>query len=398
MNRILPLRGQIQEYAWGSRSVLAELLGRPSPSATPEAELWFGAHPRAPSFVQVEGTWSPLSELIEAHPEEVLGPRVARCFERKLPFLLKVIAAETALSIQAHPDADQARRGYERENALGIPLDAPNRSYKDPNSKPELLCATSRFVGLCGFRSADEIHATITALHSPTLDGVMAPFLGSPRPDTWRTSFGRLLLLPGERRERLIAEVGEAARPGGSAEQRWFLKLRQDFANDVGVLAPLFLNLLELEPGEAIFLGPGEPHAYLRGVAVEIMSNSDNVLRGGLTPKHVDIPELLRTLSFSMGPVSILRPGALHSRQMTYRTPAREFQLFAMHLQGSSHFESEDERNVEILFCSEGSARITQAGEGPELRAQRGTAWLVPASAPLYRIEGTATFYRATVP
>jgi len=398
MNRILPLRGQIQAYAWGSRSVLAELLGRASPSATPEAELWFGAHPRAPSFVRVEGSWFPLSEVIDAHPEEVLGPRVARSFERKLPFLLKVIAAEAPLSIQAHPDADQARRGYERENALGIPRDAPNRSFKDPNSKPELLCATSEFIALCGFRSAADLHAQLAGLHSPALDELLAPFFDSPNSNTWRTCFGRLLLLSGEPRKRLLAEVQEASQSGGSAEQRWLLKLRHDFGDDVGVLAPLFLNLLELEPGEALFLGPGEPHAYLRGVAVEIMSNSDNVLRGGLTPKHVDIPELLHTLSFSMGPVRVLRPGAVHSCQLTYSTPAREFQLFVMHLQDGSRFESQDERSVEILFCTEGSACISQAGGGPELRADKGTAWLVPAALPRYQIEGNATLYRATVP
>jgi mannose-6-phosphate isomerase len=397
VRKILPLRGQIQEYPWGSRTVLAELLAQPTPSPRPQAELWLGAHPRASSLVESEGGWVPLSSVIAAQPEDVLGPRVAQRFAGRLPFLLKLIAAETPLSIQAHPDGDQAREGYARENALGIPLDAPDRSYKDPNPKPELLCATSPFTALCGFRPAHDLRARLGALNCPTLAEVLVSFLASPSQDTWRAAFSKLLSFSGNRRRRLIAEAAKAMQESGGVEGRWVLSLRETFGDDVGILAPLFLNFVQLEPGEAIFLGPGEPHAYLGGVAVELMSNSDNVLRGGLTPKYVDVPELLRTLTFAMAPLKILRGDPVSTVQTTYLTPTPEFQLSAIHLQSGVFFESEDERNVEILFCYDGSARIAQ-GDGGEVRVQRGTAWLVPAAAPRYRIEGTAALYRATVP
>jgi mannose-6-phosphate isomerase len=395
---ILPLRGQIQEYAWGSRTVLAELLGGPGPSPRPQAELWLGAHPSASACVELDGAWVPLLTVIATQPEGILGQAAARRFEGKLPFLLKLIAAETPLSIQAHPDADQARAGYAREQTLGIPIDAPSRNYRDTNAKPELLCATDRFTALCGFRPAPDLHRRMTALHSPSMDRLLAPFLSSPTRETWTTSFGNLLSLSGEPRRQLIGEVARAARAAGGPEQRWCLKLHECFGDDVGVLAPLFLNLIELKPGEAIFLEPGEPHAYLQGVGVELMGNSDNVLRGGLTPKHVDVPELLRTLTFSMRPPSILRPAAVDALQSTYSTPAGEFQLFTIRLTHGSVFESEDERNIEILFCYEGDARIKQSGGDPDLPVRQGTAWLVPAAAPAYRIEGNATLYRATVP
>lgn len=163
-----------------------------------------------------------------------------------------------------------------------------------------------------------------------------------------------------------------------------------------GILAPLFLNLIDLEPGRAIFIGAGEPHAYLQGVGIELMANSDNVLRGGLTPKHVDVADLLRTLTFAMGPTQILHAQSTDSIQATYVTPASEFQLFTINLKRRASFESQDERNVEILFCYCGAARIAQSG-GPEVRMRRGTAWLVPAAAPRYRIDGVATLYRATI-
>jgi mannose-6-phosphate isomerase len=400
MDRIRLLRNPIRDYAWGSRSVLAELLGDPSPTAGPQAELWMGAHPAAPSQVRDDSGWMSLIDWIGRDAAAVLGREAARAFRGHLPFLMKVLAVERPLSIQAHPDADQARAGYERENAAGISLDAPHRNYRDPNAKPELLCALTPFAALCGFRAAEEIAAQVDGLRARRL----ASFLGDLRLQRDRASLERffraLLNLDAEECDELVAEVVEAA-AGGTGDPQvkgWIRKLAEEHPGDPGVLAPLLLNVLELRPGEALFVPGGELHSYLHGVGVEIMASSDNVLRGGLTSKHADVAELLAILSFESRPPRILAARGVGPVESVYDSPAGEFALGVLRPRPDAAFESAEERSVEILFCAEGEAVVEDSVRGEITLLPRGAAVLVSAAVPGYRLRGEATVFRAAVP
>jgi mannose-6-phosphate isomerase len=400
MDRIRLLRNPIRDYAWGSRTALAELMGRPSPAAKPEAELWMGTHPAAPSEVREGSNWISLPEYVRRSPAEVLGPEVAAAFGGELPFLFKVLASERALSIQTHPDAERARAGFERENAAGRALDDPRRNYRDANPKPELLCALTRFEALCGFRPVPEILEGFGALRSASLREALADLRAAPGREGLVRFFSRIMTSPPEAQRGIAGEVAEAAArgPGGSAVLRWVCELARQYPGDVGVLGPLLLNLVELEPGEALFLAAGELHSYLRGLGVELMANSDNVLRGGLTPKHVDVPELLETLSFRSGRPEILEPRPLGAGEAVYQTPAREFVLSVLRPSARGGAESRNRRCVEILLCAEGQAEVRDAKRTEVTLLPRGAAVLVPAAVEAYRLEGHATVFRAGVP
>lgn len=400
MKTLALLRNPIQPYAWGSREAIARLQGRPAPAAEPEAELWMGAHPRAPSEIQVDGRWVSLLHRIQLDPDAVLGAPVARAFQGRLPFLFKVLAAERALSLQAHPDMDQACDGFARENAQGIPLCDPSRCYSDASHKPELVCALTRFTALRGFREPGEIARRLGDVAGRALARELEPLRERPDGIRLRGLFEALLGLDAGRRRRVLAEAvaGAEAAGEGDADLAWVRRLAQEHPGDIGALAPLLLHRIELEPGEAMFLPPGELHAYLGGVAVELMASSDNVLRGGLTAKHVSVPELLRVLRFEAGPPAILRPQARSPGVRAYATPAAEFELAEIEVRNAAPVEGDPERSVEILLCVDGRAHVTDLGGGPSVPLPRGAAAIVPASVPRYRIEGDATLYRASVP
>lgn len=389
------LDNPIQAYAWGSRTAIAELLGRPAPSAVPQAEMWMGAHPRAPSKIFVDGAWQPLDRLIQQYPEAILGPGVAARFGPRLPYLFKVLAAAEPLSIQAHPDLSQAREGFARENRAGIPIDAPTRNYRDDNHKPELICALSPFWALNGFRLAAGISANLRALCPASLRAEIAAFEAADATAAVRTLFSGLMTLDTMRRRAVVEEAVTSARQGEGEVCRWVAALGRRYPADIGVLAPALLNLVCLAPGEAMFLPAGRLHAYLEGTAIEIMANSDNVLRGGLTAKHVDVPELLRVLHFTGERPEVLRAGA--GTGGSFDTPAAEFALWVLHPDGLRPWAGSAARRVEILLCTEGEGRLTVAG-GHRTQFARGAALLVPAAAGAYCIDGRAVLYRASLP
>jgi mannose-6-phosphate isomerase len=394
-NQAFQLKNPIQTYAWGSRTAIAELLGRPGPSPEPQAEMWMGAHPKAPSKIFIDGAWQPLDRLIEAFPEAILGPGVAARFGARLPYLFKVLAAAEPLSIQAHPDLEQAREGFARENRAGLAIDAPTRNYRDDNHKPELICALSPFWAMNGFRPAGEISRHLKTLCPANLREEIAAFEAAAPAAALRVLFSSLMGLDGNRRRAVVAEAVTIA--GQRQEEdvcHWVAALGRRYPEDIGVLAPALLNLVRLAPGEAMFLPAGRLHAYLEGTAIEIMANSDNVLRGGLTAKPVDVPELLRVLRFEEGRPEVLRLGkgpAAH-----FDTPAAEFSLWGLRLDKARPWRSPAERGVEILLCTEGGGRLTAGGGSAALA--RGTALLVPAAAGAYRIDGDAVLYRAALP
>ncbi|WP_320069088.1 mannose-6-phosphate isomerase, class I [Micromonospora sp. RTGN7] len=313
------LRGSIRDYAWGSRSAIAELQGRPAPSAGPEAELWLGAHPNAPATVQRDGSPVSLADLLTAEPTRWLGGRVVERFGPRLPFLLKVLAADAPLSLQAHPDREQARAGFTAE--AGRPEGA--RNYVDPHHKPELLVALSPFEALCGFRDPAESAVALAMFGVPALEPVVAALGGGAA--GLREAVRLLLSWPADRRAALVAAVLAAEAAGPDAELA--RALAADYPGDPGVLVALLLNHVWLAPGEAIWMPAGNLHAYLRGTGVEIMAASDNVLRGGLTPKRVDVDELLRVLRFEVLDDPLVPPEAVSAGVVRWPVPVEDFAL-----------------------------------------------------------------------
>jgi mannose-6-phosphate isomerase len=386
------LDNPVQHYEWGSRTAIPELLGQP-PDGSPWAELWMGAHPRAPSVVV--GTERTLLEHVSADPEAALGREVVARFGGELPFLLKVLAAAEPLSLQAHPSAEQARAGFAREEAEGVPRDAPHRNYRDPHHKPELLCALEPFEALCGFRPVGDTLALLQRLDVDALDDMRARLQAQPDADGLRSVFSELMRLPASQRVPLVERVTEAARlvsdGAFAAECAWTLRLQEKYPGDPGVVAALLLNLVELAPGEAIYLAAGKLHAYLCGAGVEVMANSDNVLRGGLTSKHVDVDALLEVLDFEPVVVEPLRPQG-DGPEALYVTPAPEFRLSRLQLTEAIELHA---HGPEILLVVEGRCRCTD--ESASLVLDRGAS--VFASPGPYRLvpEPEAVLFRAAV-
>ena len=330
------LHNTLRPYAWGSTRAIAELLGR-EPSGGPEAELWVGAHPDSPSTVlHPGGSRQGLDELIGEDPEALLGPEVARRFDDRLPFLLKVLAADSALSLQVHPSLDQAAAGFDAEEAAGVPRDAPHRKYRDRNHKPEMIYALTPFEALCGFRPVAEAAATFAGL-SDTVDpgseihailDTVAARLTAGGKDALRSAFELLLAAPSRAVRDVAAAIeGRQAQASPSQDLATVVELNGQYPGDPGVLIALLLNRVSLRPGEALYLPAGNIHAYLRGLGIEVMASSDNVLRGGLTPKHVDTAELLATVVFEPVTAPALAPEYTLLDQELYRPPFDEFQL-----------------------------------------------------------------------
>ena len=399
-NRMALLKNPVQEYAWGSRTFLPEFFNEPSAPEKPKAELWMGAHPKAPSEVFWGETWIPLPELIQQEPGAILGKGVAEKFFDQLPFLFKILAAAKPLSIQAHPDRKQAVEGYDRENSLGISLDAPHRNYRDQNHKPEIICALTSFWALTGFRSTEEIHHLVDSLGSPLLREASGVLSKDPHEEGLKRFFSSLMTMEPARQGEIITQAVTGAQELVHRDRvfEWMLKLNRQFPDDPGILSPLFLNLVCLEPGEAMMLSEGELHAYLEGAGIELMANSDNVLRGGLTVKHMDIPELLRVLRFSKTEVHILEPAWKSEQEGVYPTDAEEFVLSVIKPVDGFPFRSDRNRSVEIMICTDGSAKITDPNTDESISLGRGTSIMVPASVGHYEIRGQATLYRASVP
>lgn len=405
------LDGVVRPYAWGSRTALATLRGLPTPSAHPEAELWFGAHPAAPALTDDGTSSGTLLEVIEHDPEGQLGVACVQRYGGKLPFLLKVLAAEEPLSLQAHPSLEQAKDGFARENARGIELTASDRNYRDDNHKPELVVALTDFDALAGFRNIDETVELLRVLQVPELDSYLGMLAGQPDSQGLRALFTTWITLPESSLSTLVPAVLagairylESPNTQFSVEARTVLEIGENYPSDPGVLAVLLLNRVSLSPGQALFLPAGNLHAYLCGTAVEVMANSDNVLRGGLTPKHVDVPELLRVLDFSPVSVVDIAP-SVHTvnAELIYRTPADEFRLSKVELDGTGmHRPSSilfDAPGPQILLCTTGSIELR--GPSTHLVVPQGSAaWIGDDDPDIVVHAATAhtIFFRGLVP
>jgi mannose-6-phosphate isomerase len=339
MSEFYKLRNKVRHYDWGSPVDIPRLLGM-APDGAPWAELWIGSHSGFSSIAITDSGETSLEELIAREPQRSLGEEAARRYG-SLPFLLKLLSAEMPLSIQAHPNQEQAHEGFERENQAGLPLDSPKRNYKDSNHKPEIICALSPFTGLCGFRDLDEIRALLGAFLEPAppvLREGFAPLtraLSNHEPVVALRDFlAGLFSLSQHVRATLgeyilsMCEHGCGASHSDGASYNDAIELMRDLARlypgDPAVIAPLYLNVFRLEPGQAVFLEAGVLHAYIHGFGVELMANSDNVLRGGLTGKHIDVQELMKILNFKPFKPQIITP---NSTLFSYPAPCEEFSL-----------------------------------------------------------------------
>jgi mannose-6-phosphate isomerase len=403
------IRGAIRTYAWGSRTAIADFTGRQVPAAHPEAELWFGAHPADPAWVETEHGERSLLDVLHEDPEGELGPVVRARFGDVLPFLVKVLAADEPLSLQAHPSAEQAVEGYRREDGRGVPLASPVRNYRDRSHKPELLVALEPFEALAGFRPAECSVELMRALAVSELDPFVNLLAGEPDADGLRALFTTWITAPQPDLDVLVPAVLDGAisyvRSGATefaAEAKTILELGERYPGDAGVLAAMLLNLVHLAPGEAIYLPAGNLHSYLRGMGVEVMANSDNVLRGGLTPKHVDVPELLRVLDFTPAAAESLHPRLYHEGfELCYRTPTAEFAVSVLTIDGADLGHQIDapcrHDGPQILLCAQGAA-VLQAKTNT-LALQRGSAAWVSADDGQIRLvaETPTKLFRATV-
>ena len=406
------LRGAIRTYAWGSRTAIAEFTGRPAPAAHPEAELWLGAHPGDPAMLDTPDGQTSLLAAIRDDPDGQLGASVRTRFGDVLPFLVKVLAAGEPLSLQAHPSAGQAVEGYEREDRIGLPLSSPLRNYRDRNHKPELLVALSDFEALAGFRPAARSVALMRSLSVPALNPYIALLDDASDAAGLRALFTTWITAPQPDIDALISAVLEGAvsylRSGAkefAAEAQTVLELGERYPGDAGVLASLLLNRISLTPGQGIFLAAGNLHSYLNGVGMEVMANSDNVLRGGLTPKHVDVAELLRVLDFT--PVLDAHVATSSDGiECHYQTPAAEFAASVITLDGEHLGHEVDAPShhdgPQILVCTQGAVTVRAKsgdGETSEVQMDRGSsAWVAADDGPI-RLQASqpSALFRATV-
>ncbi|MEC5181634.1 mannose-6-phosphate isomerase, class I [Arthrobacter sp. CG_A4] len=400
------LENVLRPYAWGSTTAIAGLLGRPA-SGGPEAELWIGAHPDSPSVAlsyaasgsrgahaagSEDGGRRPLDELIAEDPVRHLGSDSIAEFGPRLPFLLKVLAAERPLSLQVHPTLDQARAGFAREEAAGVHRSAAERNYKDAFHKPEMLFALSPFEALCGFRPAVESRRVFLHLAAcfdlaglelpPLLPQLLADLAQPDEHAALRAAFERLIA-GGESVSHATAMIVAALISGApmaphQAELSTVVNLNGEYPGDPGVLISLLLNRISLAPGEAVYLPAGNVHAYLNGLGIEVMASSDNVLRGGLTPKFVDVHELLRTVAFEAVGVPALSPETTMLGQELYRPPFREFQLQRIELVPGAEPVPLAQSGAAVIIVVSGSV-LLDSPKG-DLRLGRGASAFLPAA------------------
>ncbi|GHU65319.1 hypothetical protein FACS189447_04050 [Spirochaetia bacterium] len=409
---IFKLKNGVKNYEWGSPQWIPELLGQRNISRVPWAELWMGVHPEGGSRIVDgnQGADSPLlSQIISDDPLFNLGEEVQKEFGA-LPFLFKILAAGKPLSIQAHPNLEQAKDGFDKENFEGIDLKSPNRNYKDPNHKPEIICALTPFTAMCGFRSSDEIKnlLDIFSRSAPQslktgLNSLIASLIAMDGENPLRSFLSNLFDMTPETRQELSVYAKNQKLAQDYPEYKdewklisWFAEL---YPNDPAVIAPLYLNLIDLNPGEAVYLPAGVLHAYVYGLGVELMANSDNVLRGGLTPKHIDLKELFRVLKFAPFKPEILKPVETAGSQASvysYPAPAKEFSLSCYKSSISTDCNTVyNEKGPSIIIVIEGELHIEDRVKRNTVILKKGESAFIPAALGGLYLSGTYTAYAA---
>lgn len=373
----------VQNYAWGSHDALNKLYGFSNPDNKPMAELWMGAHPLSSSKVlDKNGNKVSLRDEIAKDLTGNLGSAVAKRFG-ELPFLFKVLCAAQPLSIQVHPSKHAAEEGFAREESAGIAINAANRNYKDPNHKPELVYALTPFKAMNGFREFAEIAQLLQPVASAHPD--IAKFIQSPDAQHLSVLFGNLLSMTGEQKSHALSVLAEALNHQQGAAWDAVRGIARFYPDDSGLFSPLLLNTVELEPGQSMFLYAETPHAYLDGVGLEIMANSDNVLRAGLTPKYIDVPELLANVKFIAKPANtLLTTPVVNGHETRFPIPVEDF-AFAVHTLTEAS-QSLAQESAAILFCVTGEATLIKGEQ--RIVLVPGESCYLPASESPVQVQG----------
>lgn len=436
--KIYTLHNPVQQYKWGSLTAMHALFGIPNPDGVPQAELWMGAHAHASSSVRIdEQSTIALINAIQENPCFWLGPRISARFENKLPFLFKILCVDTPLSIQAHPDKVTAQQGYQKENDEGLPADSPERNYKDDNHKPELVCAYTPFWVMSGFRPRNEIITNLEKLNineinllkgEKELKEIISGFthsVSSPSGENERLKlfYTDLLSVSDQSAKNIIEKITQRCQQLVSEKKcspefpdpfAAVLMLNAYYPGDISILSPLFLNCLILNPGEAMFVSAGTLHAYVKGVCIELMANSDNVLRGGLTPKKIDINELIKCLNFRAEAPVVKKPV-----NGIYISPAGEFSLSRHDITETSVFTENDRikkgTGIQVFVCTNGTGKavwydnnspssthstVHSAGNSQinSITVKPGVSFVIPAQLDSYTFSGKMNLYCASVP
>ncbi len=383
------LINSVQNYAWGSKTALTDLYGIANPNNLPMAELWMGAHPKSSSKIEdASGQARSLRDVIDADKAALLGDKVAQRFG-ELPFLFKVLCADQPLSIQVHPNKQASEIGFAKENAAGIPLDAAERNYKDPNHKPELVFALTPFLAMNAFREFSEIISLLQPVAGA--NNAIAHFLENPNAEALSQLFASLLNMQGEEKSHALAVLKAALESQQGEPWETIRLIAQFYPDDSGLFSPLLLNVVKLNPGEAMFLFAETPHAYLQGVALEVMANSDNVLRAGLTPKYIDIPELVANVKFVAKPAAeLLTQPVKNGAELDFPIAVEDF-AFSLHDLSQTETTIAQE-SAAILFCVEGEATLHKGEQ--RLVLKPGESAFVAANESPVSVSGTGRLAR----
>ncbi len=395
MQPLFPLEGAIQHYAWGGTTFIPTLLDVENPEQEPFAELWMGAHDRGPAKIQNNGQTTTLDNFIAQQPAVILGQAVAKKFDNRLPYLFKVLDVQKMLSIQSHPTKAQAEVGFQKENEAGVPLTAKHRNFKDDNHKPEIMVALTDFYLLHGFQSKVTIAETLKSI--PEFARLREKFAEQDIFELYKF----IMELPQEDVNAILAPLQqrlETRKPSDKTQPDYWAHLAfQDYTTpegnfDRGIFSIYLFNVVKLKPGEGIFQDAGIPHAYLEGVNMELMANSDNVFRGGLTPKHIDVPELLKHLVVDSVTPNVLSGEQVADTERVYRTPAPDFELSRIELLTEQTYQ-QTATAPDTLIVLQGKVETDGKNYG------RGEIFFAPAGI-TYEIKALekATLFRATVP
>ena len=391
---LFKIKGVVQHYSWGGYEFIPALLGIDNAGQKPFAEYWLGAHPNHPS--SIEGTEVSLSEWIREQPGKILGTAVSKHFS-SLPFLFKILDVRQMLSIQVHPSKESAIKEFAVENEKGIPVNAPHRNYKDENHKPELMVALGDFWLLHGFKNEIRLKEILQA--KPEFNFLLSIF----GENNYKALYEAVMTMEQEKVDAVLSPLLQPLLPmyesgqlQKSSEDFWAARAVTTFCKDGhydrGIFSIYFFNLLHLKRGEGIFQPQGMPHAYLEGQNVEVMANSDNVLRAGLTDKHIDVKELLKHVDFKATIPAVLP--AENDFAVTYKSPAQEFELHAYQFKGQKEFISS--QSPEIWLLLSGTARVT--GKEETIEMKRGEAVFLGSGEEVTIESGNGEVFRCIVP
>jgi len=388
---IYRLNNQIKNYVWGCKTSLNTHFGFDNEKQEHQAELWMGAHPNGCSILEVDNGIR-LDEFIKQSSSQILGSSISDSFGG-LPFLMKVLAVDSPLSIQVHPSKKQAEIGYKKENDLGIEFSNPKRNYHDDNHKPEVVYALSDYDALNGFREFDEIIELFSLINNEVIRLALKNFKANKNEKGLKSFFKFILRLNFDVKNKTLADLISLSKSYDLDDDKQKIfnlvtQLATYYPGDIGLFSPLFLNLVNLKPGESMFLYAETPHAYLRGLGIEVMASSDNVLRAGLTPKNVDIDELINNTAFyPTSKESIqLKPQRINQR-LIYPIPVNDFNFDILEVENWLDIKVS---SAEILFCIDGSVKINEC-----VNLTKGQSVFISAEIKEYKLIGNGRLARA---